>query len=204
LSACSSTSEAGFASDAGLVHEGGAEAAGDDARLADAPSAGDDGSVAEAGPCNDTAGDVSACAAFLDPDANAMSPNNCLGAGICGNITSGMKQKIAERAIKCLQGLPSCNGSPTDCPRQALVTACTDPTASTPCAQIAGTCGYPADAGADDDGGGLGGQGGVSLSPRLCNTVMSGLTNDGRAQLQGCLTNQGCASDLLSCLGQIF
>jgi hypothetical protein len=58
------------------------------------------------------------------------------------------------------------------------------------------------DAGADDDGGNAGGAD-ASLSPALCDTVMSGLANEGRSQLQGCLTKNNCASDMFSCLNQV-
>lgn len=103
----------------------------------------------------------------------------------CESYRKTYKAKVAQRALDCLAKLTSkqvCDDACNTyrCGDRALKTACPDPSADAPCAQIVAKC--------------------RSVSMNDCRTYLSGLNSAGRAQMVTCLTSKaGCGFGLFSC-----
>jgi hypothetical protein len=153
--------------------------------------------------CDDSVGSKGACVDFADggtgPDADdgGDAGAGCLDGVVCDAVLRNLKPKVAEKAITCIVGLPTCEVTPTsnpigDCVATALAGSCSDTTGKAPCDEIATKC---ADAGAAD----AGPDGGLSAAD--CQKLTAGMTSDGRAAFVTCMTDLSCeVTDPKQCL----
>jgi hypothetical protein len=146
----------------------------------------------------DAGGDVAADASDDEPDTS--TPFQCLDdrpapidAGVdagdtscpetgacsaeCAAVRDHYKLGVAQVAIRCIKGLPSCD-EPADvrsCVDKALLAACPDSTATTYCEGLVPAC--------DPNAGGPGSQ----IDQKGCEAIANGLTASGRATFSNCV-----------------
>lgn len=129
--------------------------------------------------CKDDEGTAGSCGVMKGCSGFAFPKQQC------ESYRKTFKPKVAQRALDCLARLTSkqvCDDACNTyrCGDRALKTACPDPAADAPCAQIVAKC--------------------RSVSMSDCRTYLSGLNGAGRAQMVTCLTSKaGCEFGLFSC-----
>jgi len=127
--------------------------------------------------CKDDQGTVGACA--MKTCSGFPFPKQQ-----CEDFRKNYKPKVAQRALDCLAKLTDkqvCDACNTyRCGDLALKTACPDPSADAPCAQITTKC--------------------RSVSMADCKLYLSGMNAAGRAKMTTCLTTgPGCGFGIYSC-----
>jgi|GEM_PF-3511843 len=102
----------------------------------------------------------------------------------CESYKRAFKPKVAQRMLDCVAKLTPkqvCDACSTyRCGELAMKSACPDPSADAPCAQITAKC--------------------KSVSMTDCQMYLSGMSAVGRAKMTSCLTSKsGCGFGIFSC-----
>ncbi len=182
--------DAGHTGDA-TVADSATDAATDDASEDPADALTKADVAADTGPtCDDSVGTAGACGLYADggADTGIDGGNMCLDSVSCHNVTTLLKPRVAQKAIECIVGLPTCEGDFTPCFQAAFDNACPDTSGAAACATITAACG---DASAGDAG-----------LATACGKISNGLTAAGRTKFVACMT-ESC-SDIAFCAGQFF
>jgi hypothetical protein len=128
--------------------------------------------------CDDQAGSVATCDGLADLTSCGISD---FVEGECTEADIYLKPAVANAKRECMLALDEtelCDATNTyTCLNDAMLASCPDPTATAFCESIGTSCG--------------------GTVPENCETYVSGLTDEGRAQFTACVADEWC--DLYIC-----